>query len=112
MSKKVKEELTTALFLSALLILALVATVFYEKTHPEFDEKISGKEATVVSEVAKIYYDAPFGGRSIGTVTKSQKVELTGRMEYQLQNDDVRMEIRLEDGSSAWISKKDIAIPE
>ena len=113
MSKKIKKKelLSTVFFLSAVLITILTAVVYYEKTHPEFDEKIAGKEATIVSEVATIHYDDPFG-RNIDTVTKSQKVELTGKMAYLLQSDIVKMEIRLEDGSFAWISKKDIVISE
>lgn len=111
MSKKEKVALTTAFFLSVLWILAFAASVFYEKTHPEFDEEISGKEAIVVSEIATIHYDEPFG-RNTDTVTKSQKVILTGQMEHYLQNDMPMMEVRLEDGTLAWISKRDIAIPE
>lgn len=111
MSKKVEETLTTAFFLSVLLILALVVAVFYEKTHPKFDEEISGKEAIVVSEIATIHYDEPLG-RNIDTVTKSQKVILTGQMAHYLQNDMPMMEVCLEDGILAWISKRDIAISE
>ena len=111
MSKKVKEALTTAFFLSILLLLAFAATVFYEKTHPKFDEEISGKEAIVVSETATIHYDEPLG-RNTDTVTKSQKVILTGQMAHYLQNDMPMMEVRLEDGTLAWISKRDIAISE
>ncbi len=111
MSKKVKEVLTTAFFLTVLLLLAFAMTVFYEKTHPKFDEKISGKEAIVVSETATIHYDEPLG-RNTDTVTKSQKVILTGQMAHYLQNDMPMMEVRLEDGTLAWISKRDIAIPE
>ena len=55
MSEKVKTALTTAFFLSVLLLLAFAWTVFYEKTHPKFDEEISGKEAIVVSETATIH---------------------------------------------------------
>lgn len=111
MSKKVKETITLAFSLSALLILALAATAFYEKTHPKFDEKISGKEATVVSEIATIHYDEPLG-RNTDTVTKSQKVILTGKMAHFLQNDMPMMEVRLENDTLAWISKRDIAISE
>lgn len=111
MSKKVKVALTTAFFLSILLLLAFAATVFYEKTHPKFDEEISGKEAIVVTETATIHYDEPLG-RNTDTVTRSQKVILTGQMEHYLQNDMPMMEVRLEDGTLAWISKRDIAIPE
>lgn len=111
MSKKVKEALTAAFFLSILLLLAFVATVFYEKTHPKFDEEISGKEAIVVTETATIHYDEPLG-RNTDTVTRSQKVTLTGQMEHYLQNDMPMMEVRLEDGTLAWISKRDIVISE
>ena len=111
MSKKVKKTLTMAFFLSLLLILALAATVFYEKTHPEFDEKISGKEATVVSEIATIHYGEPLG-RNTDTVTKSQKVILTGKMAHFLQDDMPMMEVRLENDTLAWISKRYIAISE
>ena len=33
-------------------------------------------------------------------------------MEHYLQNDMPMMEVRLEDGTLAWISKRDIAISE
>ncbi len=108
---KNKELLSTVLLLSIVLIAILVSFAIYEKAHPEFDETISGKEATVVSEVAKIYYDAPTG-RNTGAVTQSQTVRLTGRMAYLLQSDIVMMEIRLDDNSFAWISKTDITISE
>lgn len=113
MMKKIKnkELVSTVCFIGVVLILILVAFAYYVRTHPEFDEKISGKEATVISEVARIHYDSPFG-RNVGTVRQSQKVELTGKMAYLLQSDIVMMEIRLEDNSFAWISKEDIVIPE
>ena len=113
MKKKIKnKELASAVcFIGVVLIAILVAFAYYLKTHPGFDEKISGKEATVVSEVATIHYDSPFG-RNVGTVRQSQKVELTGRMAYLLQSDIVKREIRLEDNSFAWISKEDIVISE
>lgn len=88
-----------------------MAAVFYEKTHSRFNEEILGKEAIVVSEIATIHYDEPFG-RNTDTVQKSQKVILTGQMAHYLQNDMPMMEIRLEDGTLAWISKRDIAISE
>ena len=70
---KNKELLSTVLLLSIVLIAILVSFAIYEKAHPEFDETISGKDATVVSEVAKIYYDAPTG-RNTGTVTDRKSV--------------------------------------
>ncbi len=108
---KPNELSSTVFFLGLILCAILIAFTIYEKTHPKFDENISGKEATVVSEVAKIYYDDPLG-RNVDTVTKSQKVNLTGKMQYLLQSDIVMMQIHLEDNSFAWISKKDIFIPE
>ena len=113
MNKKTnkKDLVSSALFLGVIVILILAAVVFYRKTHPGFDEKISGKEATVVSEIATIHYDEPLG-RNTDTVTKSQKVILTGKMAHYLQNDMPMMEIRLENDTLAWISKSDIAISE
>lgn len=113
MNKKTnkKDLVSFALFLGVIVILILTAVVFYQKTHPEFDEKISGKEATVVSEIATIHYDEPLG-RNTDTVTKSQKVILTGKMAHYLQDDMPMMEIRLENDTLAWISKRDIAISE
>lgn len=113
MSKKTdkKKLVLFALFLGAVVMLILTAVVFYEKTHPKFDEKISGKEATVVSEIATIHYDEPLG-RNTDTVTRSQKVMLTGKMAYSLQDDMPMMEVRLENDSLAWISKRDIVISE
>lgn len=98
-------------FIGMVLIAILAAFVIYQKTHPEFDEKISGKEATVVSEIATIHYDEPLG-RNTDTVTKSQKVMLTGKAAHFLQDDMPMMEVRLENGTLAWISKRDIAISE
>lgn len=109
--KNKKDSVSFTLFLALVVILILIAVVFYEKTHPKFDEKISGKEATVVTEVAKIHYDDPFG-RNVGTVTQSQKFKLTGKIAYVVGEDIVMMEIHLEDNNFAWIYKKDIAISE
>lgn len=111
MNKKIKsKELLSTVFLIIIVLIAiLTAFAIYEKTHPEFDETISGKEATVISEVAKIYYDVP---PVRGAVTQSQKVELTGRIAHLLQSDIIMMEIRLENNSFAWISEKDIVISE
>lgn len=113
MSKKTnkKDLVSFALFLGVIVILILAATIFYQKTHPEFDEKISGKQATVVSEIATIHYDEPLG-RNIDTVTKSKKVVLTGKVAHFLQNDMPMMEVRLENDTLAWISKRDIVISE
>lgn len=111
MNKKTNEKVlvSVALFLSVVVFLIMTAVIIYEKNHPDFDEKISGKEATVVSEVATIHYDEPLG-RDTDTVTKSQKVILTGKMAHFLQNDMPMMEVRLENDTLAWISKRDIAI--
>ncbi len=106
-----KDLVEAVLFLGVVTILVLTLAIFYEKTHPDFDEKISGKEATVVSEVATIYYDEPLG-RNKATITKSQKVILTGKMEHFLQNDMPMMEVRLENDTLAWISKRYITISE
>ncbi len=112
--KKIKNKklVSEVLYVVLVLIAILTAVVFYLKVHPKFDEKLFGKEATVITEVAEIRYDEPFGVRNVGNVTQSQKVKLTGRMEYLLQSDIVMMEICLEDDSFAWISKKDIIISE
>ncbi len=110
MSKKTnKKDLVSFLGVGVLLILTAVA--LFKGTHPKFDEKISGKEATIVSGIVTIHYDEPLG-RGIDTVARSQKVILTGKMVYFLQNDMPMLEVRLENGSLAWIYKKDIVISE
>ena len=110
MNEKIKKKLGSALFIiSLVLILILVSVVYYEVKHPKFDAKVTGKDATVVKEVAKIHYDDPYG-RNVGTVTESQKFELTGKMAYVRQSDIIMMEIYLEDNHFAWISKKDVII--
>ncbi len=106
-----KNLVSFALFLTIVVILLLTSVVFYEKTHAEFDKKISGKEAIVISETATIHYDEPLG-RNTDTVTKSKKLILTGKVAHFLQDDMPMMEVRLEDGTFAWISKRDIAISE
>lgn len=113
MNKKTskKDFVSAVLFLGVVVLLILTEVIFYEKTHPDFDEEISGKEATVVSEVATIHYDEPLG-RNTDTVTKSQKVILTGKMAHFFENDMPMMEVRLENDTLAWISKRDIAISE
>jgi len=98
----------TLIVLLCIVFLALIWMVIDAKIRPEFDEKLAGKEATVISEVANIYDDA--SGRNIGTVTQSQTVELTGKIAYQIQ-DYVKMQIYLED-NIVWICKKDIAISD
>lgn len=114
MNKKIKnkELVSMVFFIIIVLIAILISFANYQKTHPDFDVTISGKEATVISEVAKIYYDDPFDGRNIATIKQSQTVELTGRMAYPLQSNLIKMEIRLEDNRFAWISKEDILISE
>lgn len=95
----------------AIALIILMPAVIYEKTHPDFDETISGKEATVVSEFATIHYDEPLGHHT-AIVAQSQKIELTGKIAHYLQNNIPMMEFRLNDNSFAWISKKDIVISE
>ncbi|MCI8760553.1 MAG: hypothetical protein HFJ34_05500 [Clostridia bacterium] len=109
MNEKIKKKLGSALFIISLVLIILVAVVYYEVKHPKFDAKVAGKDATVVKEVAKIHYDDPFG-RNVDTVTESQKFELTGKMAYVRQSDIIMMEILLEDNHFAWISKKDVII--
>ena len=113
MSKKTKQKDLTELVLAlcAILLLAATATVFFQKLHPDFDEKFSGKEATVVSETATIYYNEPLG-RSTDTVTRSQKLILTGKMAHFPQDENPMFEVRLENDTLAWISKRYIAISE
>lgn len=113
MSKKEnkKDLILVVLFLCIVFLLVLTACILYKKTHPDFDEKISGKEAIVVSEVAIIHYDEPLG-RKIDAVTKSQKVILTGKKAHFLQSDIPMVEIRLENDTLAWIAEEDIAISE
>ena len=112
MSKKTNKKIVSfALFLGIIGILILAAVIFYQNTHPEFDEKISGKEATIVSEIAPIHYNEPLG-RNTDTVTKSQKVILTGKTAHFLQSDMSMVEIRLENDTLAWISIRYIAISE
>lgn len=101
LSNKEKLFLIAMLFGTLLLIWGSITG----KVYPDFDDKLVGKEATVVRD-ADIYDDA--SGHIIGTVPRSQKVQLTGKISYQIQ-DYLKVQIYLED-KIVWIRRMDIDI--